>query len=104
MVYNELWFTPGLKPEQAGWQNDPLLARQTVLTFLEMVPADGWWPVDTVLSAVKENEPDFQRPAGGYDSWYTPAPRTALHLRGCEARDAGARADGRLTLRAPRRA
>src|SRR5207237_20772 len=38
ILYNELWFTPGLKPEKAGWQNDPLLARQTVLTFLEMVP------------------------------------------------------------------
>src|SRR5258708_2258419 len=91
MVYNELWFTPGLKPEQAGWQNDPLLARQTVLTFLEMVPADGWWPVDTFISAVKENEPDFQRPAGDYDSWYIRDPQTGHYLRGFETWD---RVDG----------
>ena len=84
MAYNELWFTPGLKPEQAGWQNDPLLARQTVLTFLESVPAEGWWPVDSFISAVKEDEPDFQRPAGDYDSWYIRDAQTGQYLRGFE--------------------
>ncbi|GIV81534.1 MAG: hypothetical protein KatS3mg051_0888 [Anaerolineae bacterium] len=62
-LFNELWYTPGLVPEPTGWQNDPLLARQVVLTFLEMVPA-GWWPVDELIALVKEEEPDFQRPAG----------------------------------------
>ncbi len=91
LIYNELWFTPGLKPEQAGVQNDPLLARQTVLTFLEMVPTDGWWPVDTFISAVKEEEPDFQRPAGDYDSWYIRDAQSGQYLRGFDSWD---RVDG----------
>ncbi len=87
ILYNELWYTPGLKPERAGWQNDPLLARQTVLTFLEMVPTDAWWPIDTFISAVKEDEPDFQRPGGDYDSWYIRDAQSGQYLRGFESWD-----------------
>src|SRR5258708_10290835 len=89
--YNDLGFTPGLKPERAGWQSDPLLARQTVLTFLEMVPPDGWWMVETFISAVKEEEPDFQRPAGDYDSWYIRDAQSGQYLRGFDSWD---RVDG----------
>ncbi len=89
VLYNELWFTPGLKTERVD--NDPLLARQTVLTFLEMVPADAWWPVDTFISTVKEEEPDFQRPAGDYDSWYIRDSQSGQYLRGFESWD---RVDG----------
>jgi hypothetical protein len=86
-LYNELWYTPGLKPERASWQNDPLLARQTVLTFLEMVPAEGWWPIDSFIEAVKEDEPDFQRPGGDYDSWYIRDANTGAYLRGFDTWD-----------------
>ena len=84
IMYNELWYTPGLKPERTGWQNDPLLARQTVLTFLELVPVDAWWPIDTFINAVKEEEPDFQRPGGDYDSWYIRDVQSGQYLRGFE--------------------
>jgi hypothetical protein len=84
IMYNELWYTPGLKPERTGWQNDPLLARQTVLTFMELVPVDAWWPVDTFINAVKEEEPDFQRPGGDYDSWYIRDVQSGQYLRGFE--------------------
>ncbi|MEP7287038.1 MAG: helicase-associated domain-containing protein [Chloroflexota bacterium] len=87
LIYNELWYTPGLKPEHANWQNDPLLARQTVLTFLEMVPADAWWQVETFINAVKEDEPDFQRPAGDYDSWYIRDAQSGQYLRGFDSWD-----------------
>src|SRR5258708_17672108 len=85
--YNELWFRPGVKPERGGWQNAPLLARQTVLTFLELVPGDAWWQIDTFVGAVKEDEPDFQRPAGDYDSWYIRDAQTGQYLRGFESWD-----------------
>ena len=93
VTYNELWYTPGLKPENTGWQNDPLLARQTVLTFLELVPANEWWPVDTFISAVKEEEPDFQRPGGDYDSWYIRDAQSGKYLRGFDSWD---RVDGAM--------
>ncbi len=93
-LYNELWYVPGLKPEtSAGWANDPLLARQTVLSFLELVPPDAWWPVDELVDEVKENEPDFQRPAGDYDSWYIRDAQTGAYLRGFDSWD---RVDGAM--------
>jgi hypothetical protein len=80
--YNELWHVPGLKPEKAGWQNDPLAARQTVLTFFEMVPPDTWWSIGQFVEAVKEDEPEFQRPNGDYDSWYIRDAASGQYLRG----------------------
>jgi hypothetical protein len=90
-LFNDLWHTPGLQPEETGWRNDPLLARQTVLTFLEMAPPDLWWPVDDLIELVKAEEPDFQRPAGDYDSWYIRDVATGEYLRGFENWD---RVDG----------
>lgn len=89
-LFNELWYLPGLIPEPTGWRNDPLLARQVVLTYLEMVPA-GWWSVDQLIALVKEEEPDFQRPAGDYDSWYIRDAASGEYLRGFESWD---RVDG----------
>jgi hypothetical protein len=90
-LFNDLWYVPGLQPEDTGWRNDPLLARQTVLTFLEMVPPADWWPVDELIALAKAEEPDFQRPAGDYDSWYIRDVETGEYLRGFESWD---RVDG----------
>lgn len=93
-TYNELWYVPGLKADlSADWQNDPLLARQTVLSQLEMVPPDKWWSVDALIADVKEEEANFQRPTGDYDSWYIRDATTGQFLRGFESWD---RVDGAL--------
>ncbi len=81
-LFNDLWYTPGLRVEETGWRNDPLLARQTILTFLEMVPPDEWWPIGELIEMVKVEEPDFQRPAGDYESWYIRDAQTGDYLRG----------------------
>jgi hypothetical protein len=83
--YNEMAYTPGLKVER--FTNDPLLARQTVLTFMETVPPNGWWPVDDFVANVKEEEPEFQRPSGEYDSWYIKDAQSGQYLRGFESWD-----------------
>lgn len=85
--YNELHFVPGLKLEPGQSQNDPLLARQTILTYLESVPSNGWWNVDELISAVKEDEPDFQRPNGDYDSWYIRETSSGKYLKGIDTWD-----------------
>ncbi len=90
-AYNELWHTPGLHPEDTGWRNDPVLARQTVLTYLEMVPPDDWWSRDELVALVKESEPDFQRPGGDFESWYIRDAVSGEYLRGFEHWD---RVDG----------
>jgi hypothetical protein len=86
-TFNELWHTPGLIPERAGWSNDPALARKVVFRFLELVPLTDWWPVEELVDAVKEDEPDFQRPGGDYESWYIRDAQTTNYLRGFESWD-----------------
>src|SRR5258707_9319744 len=52
-----------------------------------MVPSDTWWSVDQLINAVKEEEADFQRPNGDYDSWYIRDAATNQYLRGFETWD-----------------
>lgn len=90
-LYNELWLVPTLQPEDTGWQNDPLLARQTVLTFLEVAPGGAWWPLNDLVDLVHSEEPDFQRPGGDYESWYIRDLSSGEYVRGFENWD---RVDG----------
>jgi len=86
-LFNDLWHTPGIELEDTGWRNDPLLARQAVLAFLEVVPDDAGWPLDELIEMVKTEEPDFQRPAGDYESWYIRDPKSGQYLQGFESWD-----------------
>ncbi len=92
-AWNDLRHTPGLVFEGAGWQNDPLLARQALFHFLEMLSPDEWWSVDSFVAMVKDEAPDFQRPTGEWDSWYIRDEATGEYLRGFESWD---RVDGAL--------
>ncbi len=70
-VYRDLWHVPGLHPEPTGWPYDPVVARTAVIGFLgEFVPEQDWWSMDEFIEAVKQTDPDFQRPGGDYTSWY----------------------------------
>ena len=90
--WNDLLQVPGLVFEGVGWRNDPLGARQAVLALLAAVPAGAWWSTPAFVAAVQDRQPDFQRPAGDYDSWYIRAANGA-YLRGFENWD---RVDGAL--------
>ena len=80
---NELYLLPGVSV-QGDWQNDPLLARQSILHFLSGVPAGSWWSLSGFTLAIKETFPDYQRPAGDYDSWFLRDDTTGDFLRGFE--------------------
>ena len=67
-AWNELWATPDIICEGSGWQNDPILARTTVLDSLPR--AEGWYQISELVNLIKEEDPDFQRPDGNYDTWY----------------------------------
>jgi hypothetical protein len=90
--WNDLRRVPGLSFEGTGWHNDPLPARQAILSLLAAVPAETWWDLDSFVAAVRERQPDFQRPAGDYDSWYI-RDAAGQYLRGFENWD---RVDGAL--------
>ncbi|RME75919.1 MAG: hypothetical protein D6784_06985 [Chloroflexi bacterium] len=69
-TWNELWHTPGLHPRPTGWENSPLLARSRILAHLQALSAGQWYSIDDFIAAVKQTDPDFQRPAGDYNTWY----------------------------------
>lgn len=81
-TWNELHVTPGLQCEGSGWQNDPLLARNTLLNVLPR--NENWYHTDDVISQIKANKPDFQRPDGNYDTWYIRDIKTNEYITGFE--------------------
>ena len=92
---NDLRLTPGLRSD-GEWSNDPLRARQAALDFLSSVPGcraaispgvveeRPYWSLSAFIQAVHRRYPDFQRPAGDYDSWYIRASGSDEFLRGFE--------------------
>lgn len=68
--WNDLCRTPGLEcpPGATGW-NDPLQTRAAVLALLGRLQPNGWYRIADVVAAIKQIEPNFQRPTGRYDEW-----------------------------------
>lgn len=85
--FNELALIPTLSLE-GEWGNDPLRARRAVLDFLSTIPGDTWWSLPAFVEAVRQAHPDFQRPAGDYDSWFIRDRSSGKYLRGFENWDA----------------
>ncbi|HSF83044.1 MAG TPA: helicase-associated domain-containing protein [Anaerolineales bacterium] len=91
-IYNELHELPGVSIE-GEWLNDPLRTRTWLLEVLSQIPEKSWWSLSAFISAIKSSQPDFQRPAGDYDSWYLRDLTSGEYLRGFENWD---RVDGAL--------
>ena len=79
--FDELRLMPDIVCEGA-WHNDPLAARIRVLEFVSDVPGEAWWNLDSFIDALHQNDPDFQRPAGDYDSWLIRDAETGESLQG----------------------
>jgi hypothetical protein len=80
-TFNELRQIPGLVCE-GGWKNEPLVTREFLLNLLEPVPENQWWSLPAFIREVKTKYPDFQRPAGDYDSWFIKRAADGTYLRG----------------------
>lgn len=89
--FNELRLVPGLICE-GEWRNDPLATRQFLLDQLAAIPAGAWWSLASFVEGIKSRSPDFQRPAGDYDSWFI-KDSAGAYLRGFESWE---RVDGGL--------
>jgi hypothetical protein len=90
--FNELRLLPELTLEGKR-ENDPQHTRQAILGWISKVPQGTWWNLDSFISAIKQSSPDFQRPAGDYDSWFIKDRRSGEFLRGFEHWN---RVDGRV--------
>jgi len=82
-TFNELRQIPGLVCE-GEWKNSSLVTRHFLLAFLDTIPIDKWWSLPAFVHAIKEKYPDFQRPAGDYDSWFIRRTDSEAYLRGFE--------------------
>lgn len=67
--FNELRLLPGLKFE-GEWINDAQQARKAILELVSQIPENRWWSISAFVAEIHEQHPDFQRPAGDYDSWF----------------------------------
>ncbi|MBI4732533.1 MAG: hypothetical protein HY781_10520 [Chloroflexi bacterium] len=85
-TFNELRLIPGLACE-GEWKNAPFATRHYLLGLLEAVPEGKWWSLPAFIRAVKEKSPDFQRPAGDYDSWFIKRVADGVYLRGFSSWD-----------------
>jgi hypothetical protein len=79
-TYNDLKLLPALKFE-GNWRNDPLLTRHTIIDLIKNLPPT-WWNINAFISAMHEKYPDFQRPAGDYDSWFIYQESSQSYLSG----------------------
>ena len=80
--WNDLWHVPGIRCEDTGWRNDPLVAREAVLDLLARCPTEGWLSVTGFVEAVRDRFPDFARPTGDFESWYIRDVRSGEYLTG----------------------
>ncbi|MEO8607005.1 MAG: hypothetical protein ABI690_03950 [Chloroflexota bacterium] len=90
ILYRDLWHVIGLHPDPGGEldEYDAAVARGNVLELMgNLVPKQEWWSLDSFIWAVKESDPDFQRPGGDYDSWYIRNDEDE-YLKGFESWDA----------------
>lgn len=80
-VFNELRLLPGIQCE-GEWANQPLVTREFLLGLLNAIPEGKWWSLPAFVRGIKERYPDFQRPAGDYDSWFIKRTSDGIYLRG----------------------
>ncbi len=79
--FDELRLVPSLVCE-GEWTNQPQVARQFLLDLTGSIPQNKWWSISAFIRTVKEKYPDFQRPAGDYDSWFIKRASDGQYLRG----------------------
>lgn len=93
-TWNDLFRVSSLQPEDTGaWRNDPILARKAILRHLKSCAPETWYALEDITAAIKELDPDFQRPGGDYETWYIRDAETGAYLSGFESWDA---VEGRL--------
>ncbi len=69
-TWNDLCLMPEVRCLDGDWSNDPVLARNALLTQLARVEPGQWFSLDDFIAIMHEHAPDFQRPDGRYDTWY----------------------------------
>lgn len=98
--YNELRLLPGYLCE-GDWSNDSLHARSRLVEHLSRLPQDSWWSIGAFVADLHQKDPDFQRPAGDYDSWFIRRADSDQYLSGFASWDAVDGAVARAVISGP---
>ncbi len=80
-TFDELRMIPTILCE-GEWTNQPQVTREFLVNLIQAVPQGKWWSLAAFVKAVKDKYPDFQRPAGDYDSWFIKRTSDGQFLRG----------------------
>jgi hypothetical protein len=80
-TFDELRLIPNLICE-GEWKNQALVTREFLMDLIGSIPENKWWSIPAFIRAIKEKFPDFQRPAGDYDSWFIKRESDGQYLRG----------------------
>lgn len=80
-TFNELCLMPTILCE-GEWKNEPQETREFLLNLLDAIPEGKWWSINAFVRDIKQKYPDFQRPAGDYDSWFIKRLSDGQYLRG----------------------
>jgi hypothetical protein len=67
---------------EGEWKNQPQETREFLLNLLNAIPEGKWWSINAFIRDIKHKYPDFQRPAGDYDSWFIKRAADGQYLRG----------------------
>ncbi len=81
LTFDELRLVPGILCE-GEWKNQPLVTREFLLDLVNSIPQNKWWSIPAFIRSIKEKFPDYQRPAGDYDSWFIKRESDGQFLRG----------------------
>ncbi|MBM4427914.1 MAG: hypothetical protein FJ031_11850 [Chloroflexi bacterium] len=80
-TFDELRLIPTIICE-GEWKNQPQVTREFLMNLIHDIPQGKWWSIPAFVKAIKDKFPDFQRPAGDYDSWFIKRASDGQFLRG----------------------
>lgn len=80
-IFDELRLIPSIICE-GEWKNQPQVTREFLVNLINDIPQGKWWSIPAFVKAIKEKYPDYQRPAGDYDSWFIKRASDGQFLRG----------------------
>ena len=80
-TFDELRLIPSIVCE-GEWKNQPQVTREFLMNLINDIPQGKWWSIPAFVKAIKEKYPDYQRPAGDYDSWFIKRASDGQFMRG----------------------
>lgn len=80
-TFDELRMIPSIICE-GEWKNQAQVTREFLMNLINDIPQGKWWSIPAFVKAIKEKYPDYQRPAGDYDSWFIKRASDGQFLRG----------------------